>query len=81
MPLIEGGADILRSLVPGHVQDAGSGAANQARSEAERAMETKRMLDEMLSPQPKGTSAEDKPGYNKTQRDEMKRLIEGARQP
>ena len=80
IPLIEGGAGILRSLVPGHVQDAGSGAANQARSETERAMETKRMLDEMLSPQPKSTLAEDKPGYNNTQRDEMKRLIEGAGQ-
>ncbi len=80
IPVIEAGANILRSLVPGHLQDAGSGAVSQARSEAELAMETKRMLDEMLLPQPKSPAAKDEPGYSNMQRDDMKRLIEGAGQ-
>lgn len=78
LPLVEAGAGVLRTLVPGNIQDSGSKAAGQARSETEKAMETKRMLDGMLSPQPKSPTTEDEPGYSDAQRDEMKRLIEGA---
>ena len=78
LPVVESGATLLRSLVPGSAQTAGSDAAARARSAAEQAQETKRMLDQMLTPQPRDASGEPKPGYSDKERTEMERLIEST---
>ena len=78
LPIVETGANLLRSLAPGSAQTAGSDAAVKARSAAEQALETKRMLDQMLTPQPRDANGEPKAGYSDKERTEMERLIEST---
>jgi len=78
LPIVETGAAMLRSLAPGSAHAAGSDAAARARSAAEQALETKRMLDQMLTPQPRDASGEPKAGYSDKERTEMERLIEST---
>jgi membrane protein required for colicin V production len=78
LPAVETGATMLRSLVPGSAQAAGSDAAAKARSAAEQAQETKRMLDQMMTPQPRDAGGDEKSGYSDKERNEMERLIEST---
>lgn len=78
LPVLENGAAILRSLAPGSAQAASSDAAAKRRAAGEEAQETKRMLDQMLTPQPRDAGGEPRPGYTDKERSEMERLIEST---
>lgn len=77
-PLIESGADLIRDLIPGSIRASGSDAAERARSGTEQALETKRMMDEILTPRPRDADGADEPGYDQHQRGDMNRLIEST---
>jgi membrane protein required for colicin V production len=80
MPLVEWGADQLKSLVPSETQKAGADAADDARDQARKVLETERLLRDIMSPEPKGppTDAEHG-GYGSKERREMERLLESGR--
>lgn len=82
MPLIESGASVLKSLFeasPALQQPAT--AATDARDKARRALETERMVRDMMTPAPKapvqGDGAEKK-GYDEKVRREIDRLIDSS---
>ncbi len=77
LPVLENGAAILRSLAPGSAQGANGEAARKRAANGE-AQETKRMLDQILTPQPRDTGGEPRPGYSDKERSEMERLIEST---
>lgn len=77
LPVLENGAAILRSLAPGASQ-ATNGEAAKKRAASSEAQETKRMLDQILTPQPRDAAAEPRPGYSDKERSEMERLIEST---
>ena len=80
MPLIEWGADQLRSLVPSEAKKAGGDAADDARDQARKVLETERLLRDIMSPEPKGPSTDaERGGYDSKERREMERLIESGR--
>ncbi len=82
--LVEAGADFLRSLVPGDAAAAGAGAIGASDETARKLMDGQRVLEQMLTPQPKGTPpgvpSATPPGYGAYERQQMERLIDGARQ-
>lgn len=79
MPLIEQGAEALRALIPKDAAAAGTKAANDARDKAEKALETQRAVRDMLTVEPKAKDSGAAEGYNRGERREMERLIEGSR--
>lgn len=72
MPVIEAGAALLSSLVPG---DAASSAA-KAGADARRLLEKQKDLREMLSSRPTTVKPRDSDGYGRRERVDMERLIE-----
>jgi membrane protein required for colicin V production len=92
-PAVERGAEMLMSLIPGAIRDRSADAADQARSDAERAMAAKRALDALTSPpvkpaQPKSEApdgakadaSKDRTGYNNAERRDLDRLFQGQGQ-
>jgi hypothetical protein len=79
MPLIERGAAVLRGLVPDHAATAGSKAAGTVQDKAEKILETQKVFRDMLSVEPKAKDAGSAEGYNRNERREMERLIEGSK--
>lgn len=80
MPLVEWGADQLKSLVPSETQKAGADAADDARDQARKVLETERLLRDIMTPEPKGPStAAERGGYDSKERREMERLLESGR--
>ena len=79
MPLVEVGAALLKSLVPDDAAAAGAGIADDARKKARKALETQRVLRDILIPEPKGAGTDGPTGYDRRERSDMERLIESNR--
>ena len=80
MPLVEWGAERLKSLVPSDAQKASADAADDARDKARKALETERLLRDIMTPEPKAPSTDDdRGGYDSRERREMERLLESGR--
>ncbi|MGF1641041.1 MAG: CvpA family protein [Rhodospirillales bacterium] len=80
MPLVEWGADQLKSLVPSEAREAGGDAAGEVRDRARDALETERRLRDIMSPEPKGTPpGDERGGYDRKERRDMERLLESGR--
>lgn len=75
MPLIEAGAGILRTLIPDNAAE----AAENVQGKAEKMLETEKVFRDMLTKEPEGSQTGDAEGYNRGERLEMERLIEGNR--
>lgn len=83
LPLVEAGADMLRSLVPDEPANRGTRAADQAAEEARKALETHRILRDMMSPEPSADADRDTAstgGYDRRERQELERLLDGSQQ-
>jgi membrane protein required for colicin V production len=80
MPIVEWGADQLKSLVPSEAKNAGADAADDARDQTRKVLETERLLRDIMSPEPKGPSTDaERSGYDSKERREMERLLESGR--
>ncbi|MCW5698833.1 MAG: CvpA family protein [Rhodospirillales bacterium] len=77
-PLLRAGANMLRSLAPSESTNSGKMAAERIADGTRKALETERILREMMSPDPKaapsGMTTND--GYSNTERKQMDRLFE-----
>lgn len=81
MPLIEDGADVLRGLIPEDAARAGNATAGSVQDKAEKILETERVFRDMLTKEPEAPKSNGTiGGYNRGERQEMERLIEGNRQ-
>jgi len=78
MPLIRQGAAILQSLIPEDAASAGTKAAGSVQDKAEKMLETQRAFRDMLTIEPKAKDSGTAEGYNRGERREMDRLIEGS---
>ncbi len=76
MPLIETGADILRALIPEEAAAAGNTAAEQTN----KLIESQKVIEGLIAPEPKSGEAETLEGYGKKIRTEMERLIDSSSQ-
>ena len=79
MPLIQTGSDMLRALVPAEAAQAGSDAAQNVQKKAEIVIETQKVFRDMMTIQPQAPQGSGTDGYNRGERSEMERLIEGAK--
>ncbi|MBL6945885.1 MAG: CvpA family protein [Rhodospirillales bacterium] len=77
MKLIVPGADLLRSLIPEDAAQAGAKAAGDVQKKAEVVIETQKVFRDMMTIQPQAPGSSGKDGYNRGERSEMERLIEG----
>ena len=77
LPLVEAGSAFLKSLVPDDA--AAAGVADDARKKARKALESQRILRDILVPEPKGAGTDDPTGYDQRERGDMERLIESNR--
>ncbi len=79
-PVVEWGSAKLASLVDG--SPAASAPARSSRDQQRKALETERIVRDMISPEPKApeTRLEHEPkGYDERERREIDRLLEGSR--
>jgi membrane protein required for colicin V production len=79
LPLVAGGADALRSLVPSETREQTSESAEAARDRARQALESHQMMRDILNPQPKGPPVGSEPpaeGYGDRERKELERLLQ-----
>lgn len=79
MPLIEQGAATLKALIPEDTARSGAKAAGSARDKAEKVLETQKVFRDMLTVEPKAKDSGGAEGYNRGERREMERLIEGSK--
>ena len=60
--------------------NAGAEAADDARDQTRKVLETERLLRDIMTPEPKGPSTDtDRGGYDARERREMERLLESGR--
>lgn len=81
-PLLQAGADALKSVIPATHVESGEAAAEDAADGARKALETHRMLREMMTPEPKAPAADETPaqgGYSEQERRDFERLLESSR--
>lgn len=83
MPLVEAGADVLRSMIPAAQRNKGEAATQDAVKDAREALETHRMLRDMMSPEPRAGTAQGSSGgspagdgYTAQERRDFERLLE-----
>ena len=76
MPLIEQGADVLRSFIPEDAAEQGAQAARNAQQRAEQAMEAERLVRGLLKPAPEGPQVQDHSGYAEQDRARLNRLFQ-----
>jgi membrane protein required for colicin V production len=80
MPLVEWGAAQLKSLAPSEARKAGGEAADDARDQVRKSLETERLLRDIMTPEPKAPSTDaERGGYDSKERREMERLLESGR--
>jgi membrane protein required for colicin V production len=80
MPLVEWGAGQIKSLVPSQAKKAGGDAADDARNQTRKVLETERLLRDIMTPEPKAPPADaERGGYDAKERREMERLLESGR--
>lgn len=77
LPAIKQGVAMLEELIPANLRGRGATAIERTRQDAERALETKRALENLTSPPPRAEPPRDRPGYSGQERRDMERLIEG----
>ena len=75
MPLIETGADILRSFAPDI-----STKVDNAAEQTNKLIESQKIIEGLISPEPKSDGAETIEGYGKKIRTGMERLIDSSSQ-
>lgn len=75
MPLIELGADWLRTLIP-----AEAGAASGIAQKADSLLESQKIIEGLIAPEPKSGVTETLEGYGEKIRSEMERLIDSRSQ-
>lgn len=78
LPLVERGATMLRSLVPGTEIERAGREAEQAREKARKALEAQRVLNDILTKEPKAPPPQDRGGYDAGERRRMEQLIQGT---
>jgi len=76
MPLIEVGADWLRTLIPIE-----AGAADTITEQTNTLLESQKVIEGLIAPEPKGGTIETLEGYGEKVRSEMERLIDSRSQP
>jgi hypothetical protein len=76
MPLIEIGAQQLRSLVP----EEAAVTADTAVIKANKLIESQKVIEGLISPEPKSGETGTLDGYGKKIRNEMERLIDSSSQ-
>jgi membrane protein required for colicin V production len=91
VPLAEEGANILRELIPKGAIEKSTETMNRATEKPGKAIrekvgediqiENQRVLEYLISPRPQGEAKDPDKGYNKTQRQDMDRLIEAKDDP
>lgn len=82
MPLVENGAELLKSFAHhSGLIDRQIGAAEKARDDTKRLLETERMLRDMMSPSPQGQPGRGDrgDGYDASQRRQLDRLLDSGR--
>jgi membrane protein required for colicin V production len=81
MPLVEGAADLLRSVVPNGQAETGTASAQDAAHSARKALETHQMLRDMMNPEPRRDAESGKTagtGYSAEERREFERLLDSS---
>ncbi len=81
MPLVEGAADVLKSVIPDAEVKKGATTAEGAVQDARKALETHKMLRDMMSPEPgRGSGNGDTAvnGYSAQERREFERLLNSS---
>jgi len=76
MPLIETGADWLRTLIPVE-----AGAVDGVAAQTNKLLESQKVVEGLIAPAPKGSTAQTLEGYGEKIRSEMERLIDSRSQP
>lgn len=76
-PLVERGAGLLLTLVPGELLQRGDQAAEDARRRAEEIRRAEETYQQLVSPLRKAGAEEEQPTYNEGMRDEIEKAIEG----
>ncbi len=76
IPFVEAGSDILKALVPEDAAKEGDETASDALEKARKALETEKILRDMLTPEPKRGKTGDTTGYDRKERTDMERLIQ-----
>jgi len=80
-PLVEQGANMIQAVFDGQ-QPAAKQAFDPVRERARKALETERMVRDMMTPEPKTPTAGSKPpkqGYTESERRDLERLIDSER--
>jgi membrane protein required for colicin V production len=80
-PLIEGSTQILLALVPDETRETAKEATGLAKEKADRAINAERAVRGLMEPAPQNPPAKtdgktEQPAYDKSERNEMQRLIE-----
>jgi membrane protein required for colicin V production len=81
MPLVEGAADVLKSVIPDAEAEKGAASAQGAVHDARKALETHQMLRDMMSPEPRRGTESGKAavnGYSAQERREFERLLDSG---
>ncbi|MBC8269161.1 MAG: CvpA family protein [Rhodospirillaceae bacterium] len=76
MPIIELGADWLRMLIPEE-----AGASGGIAEQANQLLESQKVIEGLIAPEPKGGDIKTLEGYGEKIRSEMERLIDSRSQP
>jgi hypothetical protein len=76
-PALEQGVAMLQRLLPAELGGA-EAAARQAADKAREVSDTKRMVDQLTRPQPKGGPARPDGGYENSERRDLERLIKNT---
>src|SRR3546814_10017309 len=76
-PLVERGAGLLLTLVPGEMLQRGDQAAEDARRRAEEIRRAEETYQQLVSPLRQAGAEEEQPTYNEGMRDEIEKAIEG----
>jgi membrane protein required for colicin V production len=79
LPLMQSGAQLLASVVPGGDTADAAARAHERRREAQELFETQEMFRDLLTPEPKKDTSTDEGGYSAKERKGMERLIETNR--
>jgi membrane protein required for colicin V production len=75
LPLVQTGAELLKSLVPDDAVDA-AGAAREVRENTQKLLENQKILHEMIIPEIKSEKPRADSGYGRDERRSMDRLID-----
>lgn len=78
LPLVKEGANRIKAVVPKELMALGGKAADEAEQKARKALETQRVLKDMLSPDPQAAPSNTRGGYTPRERRDMERLIDST---